>query len=273
MPELPEVETVKRGITPIVAGKKITSIFVGKKDLRWPIPETIENGLKGEICRTPKRRGKYILIPISNKKILLSHLGMSGSFRIYSKRPNFQKHDHFALGFESNEWLVFCDPRRFGYIDLFSEEDAASHRLLKNLGVEPLSSKFTPNYLVGHTLGKNCSIKSFLLDQTKIAGIGNIYASEALFEARISPKRQAKTIKGKRAERLVTSIKTILLKAIEAGGTSLRNHVQPGGELGYFVQALQIYNRFGKPCINCGAVVKQLKQSGRTTFYCSLCQR
>ena len=273
MPELPEVETVKRGIAPIATGKKITSIFAGKKDLRWPMPKSIETDLKGVICRAPQRRGKYILIPLSNKQILLFHLGMSGSFRIYSNRPNFHKHDHFALGFENNEWIVFCDPRRFGYIDVFSEELAISHRFLKKLGVEPLSSDFTPDYLVARTAGKNCTIKSFLLDQTKIAGIGNIYASEALFEARISPKRRAKTIKGKRADRLVTSIKTILLKAIEAGGTSLRNHIQPGGEIGYFVQSLKIYSRSGKPCLNCGSAVKELQQSGRTTFYCSLCQR
>ncbi len=273
MPELPEVETVKRGITPIAEGKKITSIIVGKKDLRWPIPKSIAKDLKGVICKTPQRRGKYILIPLSNKQILLSHLGMSGSFRIYSNRPNFQKHDHFAIGFESDKWIVFSDPRRFGYIDLFSEEHAVSHRFLKNLGVEPLSSEFTPDYLEEQTSGKNCSIKSFLLDQTKIAGIGNIYASESLFEARISPKRRAKTIKGKRAERLVASIKTILLKAIEAGGTSLRNHIQPDGEIGYFAQALQIYSRSGEPCMSCGSAVKELRQLGRATFYCSLCQR
>ncbi len=273
MPELPEVETVKRGITPITTGKKITSIFVGKKDLRWPIPKSIKKDLEGLTCKAPKRRGKYILIPLSNKQILLSHLGMSGSFRIYSNRPNFQKHDHFALGFESDEWLVFGDPRRFGYIDVFGEEYATSHRFLKNLGVEPLSNDFNSDYLMARTAGKNCTIKSFLLDQTKIAGIGNIYASEALFDAKISPKRQAKTIKGKRAKRLVTSIKTILLKAIEAGGTSLRNHIQPRGELGYFVQSLKIYGRSGNPCFNCGSIVKEFKQTGRTTFHCSLCQR
>ena len=273
MPELPEVETVKRGIALLATGKKITNIFVGRKDLRWPIPKHIAKDLKGVICRPPKRRGKYILIPLSNKKILLLHLGMSGSFRITSNRPNFQKHDHFAMEFEGKEWAVFCDPRRFGYIDLLSEEHAKSHRFLKKLGVEPLSSDFTPDYLVAQTAGKNCSIKAILLDQTKIAGIGNIYASEALFRARISPKRQAKTIKGKRAERLVNSIKSILLTAIKAGGTSLRNHVQPGGEIGYFVQALQVYSRSGEPCLKCGAIVREIKQSGRTTFHCGLCQR
>ncbi len=273
MPELPEVETVRRGIAPLATGKKITNIFVGKKDLRWPIPKHIEKDLRGVICRPPQRRGKYILIPLSNKKILLLHLGMSGSFRIYKNRPNFQKHEHFAMEFEDNEWVVFCDPRRFGYIDLFSEEHAKSHRFLKKLGVEPLSKDFTPDYLVAQTAGKNCSIKAILLDQTKIAGIGNIYASEALFEAKISPKRQAKTIKGKRAERLVNSIKSILLRAIKAGGTSLRNHIQPGGEIGYFVQALQVYSRSGQPCLKCGAVIREIKQSGRTTFHCRLCQR
>ena len=273
MPELPEVETVKRAITSITSGKKITDIFVGRKNLRWPIPTSLNKTLKGVICKQPQRRGKYILIPLSTKQILLIHLGMSGAFRIYKSRPNFQKHDHVAIGFESEEWLVFSDPRRFGCVDLFKEEYVLSHWLLKNLGPEPLSKEFTPDYIITKTASKTCSIKTFLLDQRNIAGIGNIYASEALFRAGISPKRQAKTLKQKRAEKLVDSIKVILLKAIDAGGTSLRDHIQPGGEIGYFIQSLQVYGRSGEPCLDCGSIIKELKQSGRTTFYCSLCQR
>ena len=273
MPELPEVETVKLAIEPVVKNKQIKSVFVGMKQLRWPFPSFLENKLDGETCGIPVRRGKYILIPVTDKQMLLIHLGMSGSIRIYSNRPNLQKHDHFAIGFDSGEWLVFCDPRRFGYIDLFSESHIDTHRLLKNLGPEPLTDEFTADYLITQMTGKTCSIKSLLLDQTKIAGIGNIYASEALFKAAISPKRKAMAVKRQKAERLVVAIKAILLKAINSGGTSLRDHIQPGGQIGYFAQSLQIYGRSGEPCVNCGSIIKEIKQTGRTTFYCSLCQR
>ncbi len=273
MPELPEVETVKRAIAPMTIDKRITNVFVGSKGLRWPFPRSLESALNGKRCGAPTRRGKYILIPVSKKQVLLIHLGMSGSIRIYPNRPNLKKHDHFALGFEGDDWLVLCDPRRFGFVDLFCESEIESHWLLKNLGPEPLSEDFTVDYLVAQTAGKTCAIKTFLLDQTKVAGIGNIYAAEALFMAGISPRRQAKTIKRARAERLVTAIQSILRKAIDAGGTSLRNHMQPGGEIGYFVQSLQIYGRSGEHCVKCGSIIKEMKQTGRTTFHCSLCQR
>ncbi len=273
MPELPEVETVKSAIAPMTTGKRITQVFVGSKGLRWPFPQSIEISLKGERCGAPTRRGKYILIPVSKRQVLLIHLGMSGSIRIYPNRPILKKHYHFALGFEGDEWLVLCDPRRFGFVDLLCESQIKSHWLLKNLGPEPLSEDFTVDYLIAQTAGKTCTIKSLLLDQRKVAGIGNIYAAEALFMAGISPKRQAKTIKRARAERLVPAIQSILLKAIEAGGTSIRDHIQPGGEVGYFAQSLQIYGRSGEHCMKCGSIVKEIKQTGRTTFHCSLCQR
>ena len=273
MPELPEVETVKRALVPVVTNKQIKSVFVGTKQLRWPFPSFLANMLNNKTCGAPLRRGKYILIPVTNKQILLIHLGMSGSIRIYTNRPNLQRHDHFGIEFEGDQWLVFNDPRRFGYIDLFPESNVDSHRLLQNLGPEPLSDEFTVEYLLTQTVGKTCTIKSLLLDQSKIAGIGNIYASEALFKAAISPKRQAMTIKRTKAERLVPAIKAILMKAIAFGGTSLRDHIQPSGEIGYFAQSLEIYGRSGEPCVNCGSIVKEIKQTGRTTFYCSLCQR
>ena len=273
MPELPEVETVKRAISPMTTGKLIIQVVVGSKGLRWPFPQSLETSLKGQRCRAPLRRGKYILIPVSNGRVLLIHLGMSGSIRMFPNRPNLQKHDHFALGFQGGQWLVLCDPRRFGFVDLFCESEIESHWLLKNLGPEPLSEDFTVDYLLAQSVRKKCTIKSLLLDQTKVAGIGNIYAVEALFIAGISPKRQARNIKRARAERLVPAIKSILLKAIEAGGTSLRDHIQPSGEIGYFTQSLNIYGRSGEHCVKCGSIVKEIKQTGRTTFYCSLCQR
>jgi len=273
LPELPEVETVKRAIANMTTGQRITQVFIGSKGLRWPFPQSLESALNGKVCGAPKRRGKYILIPISNRQVLLIHLGMSGSIRIYSDRPNLQKNDHFAVGFDGGGWLVLCDPRRFGFIDLFWESEMESHWLLKNLGPEPLSEDFTVDYLIGQVAGKTCSIKSLLLDQKKVAGIGNIYASEALFVAGISPKRKANSIKRKRAEKLVYAIQSILLKAIDAGGTSLRDHIQPDGEIGYFTQSLQIYGKSGDHCVKCGSIIKEMKQTGRTTFHCSLCQR
>ena len=275
MPELPEVETVKRAIASIASGKKITDIFVGRKNLRWPIPTSLNNSLEGVICKQPQRRGKYILIPLSTKQILLIHLGMSGAFRIYKSRPNFQKHDHVAIGFESEEWLVFSDPRRFGCVDLFKEEYVLSHWLLKNLGPEPLSKEFTPDYIITKTASKTCSIKTFLLDQRNIAGIGNIYASEALHFAGISPNRKAKNVQGRRAHDLASALVKVLNQAIAAGGATLKDHRTPFGEIGYFQNKLQVYGREGETCKTClsGSIIKKIVQANRSTFFCPKCQR
>ena len=168
MPELPEVETVCLALSKILNNSRVNNVQITRKDLRWNIKENLETCLKEKILKKPFRRGKYILIPLSTKQILLIHLGMSGAFRIYKSRPNFQKHDHVAIGFESEEWLVFSDPRRFGCVDLFKEEYVLSHWLLKNLGPEPLSKEFTPDYIITKTASKTCSIKTFLLDQRNI---------------------------------------------------------------------------------------------------------
>ena len=273
MPELPEVEVVRKSLHKKIKQKKIKKVIVRNRNLRIKIPLDFESFLIGQKVIKIERFSKYLILYLSSNSYCLIHLGMSGSIRIYSNRPNLQKHDHFALGFQGGDWLVLCDPIRFGFVDLFCESDIESHWLLKNLGPEPLCEDFTVAYLMAQTAGKTCTIKSLLLDQTKVAGIGNIYAAEALFMARISPKRQAKTIKRSRAERLVPAIKSVLLKAIDAGGTSLRDHIQPGGEIGYFAQSLQIYGRSGDYCVICGSTIKEMKQTGRTTFHCSLCQR
>lgn len=274
MPELPEVETVRTALAPVVTGQQIRSVRLMRSDLRWPLPQGLAEILTGQICGMPWRRGKYILLPLSGQQTLLIHLGMSGAIRIYDSRPeSFGKHDHFSVELANNSWFVFSDPRRFGHLDLLQSGNEAAHPLLAAMGVEPLSNAFSEQYLDAVFAGRKQPIKTALLDQRLIAGLGNIYVSEALFEARISPRRQAGNVVGKRAQRLVPAIRNVLNAAIEQGGTSLRDHVQPGGEKGYFVQHLQVYGRGGEACTRCSAPIKVIKQGGRSGFYCPNCQR
>ena len=273
MPELPEVETVRAALDPVISGQTIASVRLTRGNLRWPLPENLDKRLVGRHCSPPKRRGKYILIDLNLKETLLIHLGMSGAIRLYDHKPNFAKHDHFSVEFTTGEWVVFSGPRRFGYLDLFASAAKPTHPLLSDLGVEPLSDALTDNMLTSLMKARKAPIKSALLDQRLIAGLGNIYVSEALFRAGISPRRKAGTIAGKRALRLTKAIKAVLTEAIDAGGTSLRDHVQPGGEVGYFGQNLCVYGQAGRPCVNCRQTVKQTIQSGRSSFYCPSCQR
>lgn len=273
MPELPEVETVRTALEPVISGQRIASVRVARDDLRWPLPEGLARRLTGRFCAMPKRRSKYILIELDKAETLLIHLGMSGTIRIYGHKPNFAKHDHFAVEFESGNWFVFCDPRRFGHIDLFASAEEITHPLLTGLGVEPLSTAFCAGLLTDLMQGSKTSIKAALLDQRRIAGLGNIYVAEALFQAGISPRRQANSITGTRSVRLAAAIKEILGAAIQAGGTSLRDHVQPDGEVGYFKQNLRVYGRAGENCVACSATIKQIVQTGRSSFYCPSCQR
>jgi len=223
----------------------------------------------------PWRRGKYILLPLLPAgKTLLIHLGMSGAIRLYDQQPEkFGKHDHFSVELADGRWFVFSDPRRFGHLDLLDSGDEQAHPLLASMGVEPLSNHFSASYLDQVLAGRKQPIKTALLDQRLIAGLGNIYVSEALFEARISPRRQAQNVVGKRAQRLAPAIRDVLTKAIAAGGTSLRDHIQPGGEIGYFVQSLQVYGREGSACVACEAPIRMIRQGGRSGFYCPNCQR
>ena len=273
MPELPEVETVRVALEPVISGQTIESVRLTRDNLRWPLPEHLDKRLLGRCCSVPRRRSKYILIDLSNEETLLIHLGMSGAIRLYDQKPNFAKHDHFSVEFTSGQWVVFSDPRRFGHLDLFASDATCKHPLLSGLGVEPLSDEFTDSVLASLMKGRTTPIKSALLDQRLIAGLGNIYVSEALFRAGISPRRKAGTIAGQRARRLTEAIKVVLREAINAGGTSLRDHIQPGGEIGYFVQNLRVYGQAGQPCVDCGQGIKQIIQSGRSSFYCSSCQR
>ena len=279
MPELPEVETVKQALMPILENRRVLSAFVGRRNLRWPLPENLAKRLTNRVFTHLTRRGKYVLMHLDSGEVLLLHLGMSGSVRIYQQKPDLGQHDHFMLemapqrGNGTRSYVVLNDPRRFGWIDLFAESAILKHKLLVGLGLEPLGNKFSAARLEAAFKGRSVHVKNALLNQALIAGIGNIYANEALFLSGISPRRKAGNITGGRADRLAIAIVTTLRAAIEDGGTSLRDHVQPGGEIGYFVQRLAVYGQAGKPCPRCTSLIKTITQSGRSSFYCSRCQR
>ena len=279
MPELPEVETVRRALTPVLTQHYVTAAFVGRDDLRWPLPENLAGRLVGRQFTNVGRRGKYVLMHLDQQDILLLHLGMSGSIRIYDTPPSLGKHDHVMLTMAASptatprHYIVLNDPRRFGWLDLFCATDQDHHKLLRHMGPEPLGNAFSATHLQSMCKGRQGPVKNVLLNQQLIAGIGNIYASEALFHAGVSPRRKAATIFGQRAERLAAAIVKTLLAAIEDGGTSLRDHVQPGGEIGYFVQRLAVYGRDGQACQTCTTPIKMIVQSGRSSFYCPRCQR
>ena len=277
MPELPEVETVRSALAPVVTGQQVTAVFVGRKDLRWPLPEALDSQLLGRHFAAPIRRGKYVLMPTDDGQVLLIHLGMSGSIRIHATKPNLARHDHIMLTVDApdggHRYIVLNDPRRFGWVDLFAEDDMATHKLLRDMGPEPLGNAFSAAHIRAVFANRKSPVKNALLDQRLIAGIGNIYACEALFKAGISPRRRAGSITAGRAEKLAHAIVTVLRAAIAEGGTSLRDHVQPGGEIGYFVQKLTVYGRAGLPCVTCGTPIRTIVQSGRSSFYCPVCQR
>lgn len=282
MPELPEVETVKNAIAEAAEGGVVTSIWSSGQKMRWPIPENISEMLTHGRVIGLRRRGKYIIMEIAqNNKAqyaMIIHLGMSGSVRIYPEKLSGQnkKHDHLMMVVEDNDHvntLVLNDPRRFGGIQITPYGEDESHPLLKTMGIEPLGNELSADFMAEAFHGKTAPIKSALLDQRIIAGIGNIYASEALFLAKISPKRQAKNVSLAKLESLNESIRSVLAKAIKAGGTSLRDHVQPGGEIGYFAQQLNVYGKEGKACPECAKPIKMIRQTGRASFYCSSCQR
>ena len=276
MPELPEVETVRLALLPALENRRIMTAHVSRPDLRWPLPEKLADRLTERIFGAPQRRGKFLLVPLDGQETLLLHLGMSGSIRLHDSPPKLGAHDHFMLAMApvdsdvATNFLVFNDPRRFGWIDLFSDE---IHPMLAQMGPEPLGNMFSEAYLAAAFANRSGPVKTALLNQQLVAGIGNIYACEALFYAGISPRRKAGSIKGRRAQRLTAAIRDVLQRAIAQGGTSLRDHVQPGGEIGYFVQKLAVYGREGQACQRCESRIGAIVQSGRSTFYCPACQR
>ena len=270
MPELPEVETTRRGLLPLVVGKTIRSVAVREPRLRWPIRPYLCRRLRNQPVRNLSRRGKYLLMSTEAGTLLL-HLGMSGSLRYLPVRRAASPHDHFDIEFSSGELLRFNDPRRFG--SLHFSTAPRRHWLLKNLGPEPLEADFTGEYLWRVSRGRRAAVKSFLMDGRVVAGLGNIYANEALFQAGIHPSRQAGRISRQRLERLAETVRKVLREAIRAGGTTLRDFVGGDGRPGYFQLALDVYGRAGEPCTRCKRPIRIRTVSQRSTYYCSNCQR
>jgi formamidopyrimidine-DNA glycosylase len=269
MPELPEVETTRLGISPWVLSKKIIDVQIREPRLRWPIPTKIIDHLLNESFLSVKRRAKYLLLE-TTKGSAIVHLGMSGSLRIIKDSEPPGKHDHFDIIFDDGLALRYRDPRRFG--SFLWTNNPLSHPLLNKLGPEPLENLFTGNYLWSKACKRKVSIKQFIMNAQIVVGVGNIYASESLFMAGINPRRQAGRISKLRMEKLVASIKNILLQAIDAGGTTLQDfHTSDGGD-GYFKAKLSTYDRKGKPCLSCSTAISMIVIGQRSTFYCKNCQ-
>jgi len=271
MPELPEVETTLRGIRPHIINQKIVRVITRHRQLRWPIPTHLNKTLGGHSFTNIQRRAKYLLLQ-SDVGTLIVHLGMSGNLRILPAEQQHIKHDHFEIIFENGCCLRFHDPRRFGCI-LWTKTDPLKHKLLCSLGLEPLNSTLDGQYLHQRSRKRKVSIKQFLMDGKIVVGVGNIYASETLFLAKINPLRLATRLSLNRYELLVEKIQLVLKSAIEQGGTTLKDFVSSDGKPGYFQQQLNVYGREGQPCTQCKTLIKQIRQGQRSTYYCSSCQK
>src|SRR6201990_3328601 len=293
MPELPEVETVRRGLQPVMEGSKILAAEARRKNLPFPFQKDFVARLTGQTVTGLGRRAKYLMADLGSGDVLLMHLGMSGSFRIqkdndaktpgqfHHPRGKNGAHDHVVFHMSSGAAIVFNDPRRFGYMKIIARQGIEEEPLLKGLGPEPLGNEFDADMLARSCANKKTSLKAALLDQRVVAGLGNIYVCEALFRAHLSPRRLAATLATKKneptdhAKRLVAAIHAVLNEAIKAGGSSLRDHRQTTGELGYFQHSFQVYDREGKKCESpgCGGIVRRFTQNGRSTFWCPKCQK
>jgi formamidopyrimidine-DNA glycosylase len=292
MPELPEVETVRRGLQPAMEGARFVRVEARRGDLRWPLPKDFAARLAGQTVRGLGRRAKYLLAHLSSDDVLLMHLGMSGSFHVqhgaaprpgafHHPRSEAKNHDHVVFEMSSGAVVTFNDPRRFGFMKLVPAHSLEAEPSLRNLGPEPLGNEFDAALVASACHGKKTSLKAALLDQRVVAGLGNIYVCEALHRALLSPKRQASTLATRangptpRAEKLVEAIKAVLNDAIKAGGSSLRDHKLTTGELGYFQHHFRVYDREGQKCVTpaCKGVVKRIVQNGRSTFFCPVCQK
>jgi formamidopyrimidine-DNA glycosylase len=292
MPELPEVETVRGGLTPVMRGARIDKVELRRADIRFPFPPSFAKRLTGRRIVDVNRRAKYLLFELDSGETLIAHLGMSGSFLMektevstprtfHHERSKDPKHDHVVLVLD-NGWVVtYNDPRRFGFMDLAPTEALEQHVRMRGLGAEPLAPEFDAQSLAKLFAGSRAPLKSALLDQKRLAGLGNIYVCEALFRARLAPSRPASVLANARgaptraAAAIAKAIRTVLEEAVEAGGSTLRDHRQANGELGYFQHAFKVYDREGLPCVRerCGGTIARITQSGRSTFYCPKCQR
>jgi formamidopyrimidine-DNA glycosylase len=293
MPELPEVETVRLGLEPVMQGAHFLSVEARRSDLRWPLPGDFAARLKGQTVTGLGRRAKYLLVDLASGEVLLMHLGMSGSFRVvhdgaahkpgkyHHEKPQHATHDHVVFHMSNGAWIAFNDPRRFGSMKLVRRSALNDEPLLRALGPEPLGNEFDDVMLARACQGKKTSLKAALSDQRVVAGLGNIYVCEALHRARLSPKRRASTLATRggqphaRAGALVQGIRAVLNDAIRAGGSSLRDHKRTDGELGLFQHQFAVYDREGQRCPRprCGGTIKRIVQTGRSTFFCPVCQR
>lgn len=293
MPELPEVETVRRGLAPVMEGARFEKVEARRSDLRWPLPKDFADRLEGQTVTGLGRRAKYLLADLSSGDVLLMHLGMSGSFRVtmagaeqtpgdfHHDRSRLAAHDHVVFHMSNGGVATFNDPRRFGCMKIFRRAKIEEEPLLRSLGPEPLGNEFDAAMLATTCRGKKTNLKAALSDQRVVAGLGNIYVCEALHRAHLSPKRKASTLADRsgrpndRSDRLAQAVRDVLADAIEAGGSSLRDHRRTDGELGYFQHSFRVYDREGAKCPTrgCKGMIRRIVQSGRSTFYCPLCQK
>lgn len=281
MPELPEVETVRRGLAPAMEGKRILRVETRRKDLRFPFPANFNQRIEGAKLSHMGRRAKYLVAELSNGEALIMHLGMTGRFTVHGKTPGKfhhdaggdEKHDHVVFEMQGGGRVVFNDARRFGFMDLWPTENLSTYAPFAGMGPEPISNEFSGAYLHEAFRGKKTPVKSALLDQNVVAGLGNIYVCEALYRSGISPKKLAGAIRRDRLEVLAIEVRKVIEEAILAGGSTISDYKSTGGELGYFQHAFRIYDREGEPCLACERPVKRIVQSGRSTFYCAACQK
>ena len=270
MPELPEVETTRRGIAPLVSGVRVERVVVRERRLRWPIPRQVERELAGARMLGVQRRAKYLLLE-SERGTAIAHLGMSGSFSVVAADAGPGAHDHYDLFLDTGKALRFTDPRKFGSL-LWGGREPLRHKLLAQLGPEPFSAEFSGAWLKQRSLGRKVAVKSYLMMSAVVAGVGNIYASEALYRAGIHPRRAAGRIALHRYERLAGTVRDVLREAIEAGGTTLRDFADASGRPGYFAQRLDVYDRAGRDCHHCGSQIRRSVIAQRASYYCSNCQ-
>jgi formamidopyrimidine-DNA glycosylase len=281
MPELPEVETVRRGLAPVMEGQRFASVSQNRADLRFPFPERFVERLTGKTLVRLGRRAKFLTAELSSGEVLVMHLGMTGRFTVEAAQlgefhhttGTDPAHDHVVFRMEDGTRVTYNDPRRFGFMELWPAQQFEAYPRLMAMGPEPLSNHFSAAYLDAALKDKKTPIKSALLDQSVIAGLGNIYVCEALWRAKVSPKRLSKSVPGQRAARLAPAINDVIAEAIEAGGSSISDFANASGELGYFQHRFAVYDREGEACRSCGDTIRRLVQSGRSTFYCPSCQR
>ena len=271
MPELPEVETTRRGLAPHLAGRRVLELAVREPRLRWPVAPELAPWAAGRRVRSLERRGKYLVLDLGGSGLLV-HLGMSGSLRLVPEGTPAGRHAHWDLRLDDGRLLRFTDPRRFGSLHRW-EGEPGSHPLLRALGPEPLGPDFHGDYLYGHSRGRRVPVKAFLMDARVVVGVGNIYANEALFLARLPPGRAAGRIGAERYSRLAAAVRSVLEQAIAAGGTTLRDFTSGDGQPGYFRQRLRVYGRGGAACPACGTAIAERRQGQRSTFFCPRCQR